>query len=294
MNYTFRMHDLRVGRFFAVDPLFKSYPSNSPYAFSENRVIDSGELEGLERYWAADNKGNGKFIGQVGKSDEIRILSNVANHALIFQANNPKESLKNREKAAKTLEENSFHGYNSVDTAALKWAEGNIDKSKQLGKELMNTIYKIKISDKRIHGITDGSGFVAINGLTVMGTEKDKDGTMTVDQNDAIDANKNTPGRLSAFNHTHIGNDDFFSGFEGDAGISSDYKIPIYLVNNKFQLRVFDDKTMGAGEGGNFRGELLYSEIPKFRWDMKTQTLSKKREMPTTRSERTSERATRQ
>ena len=42
------MHDPRVGRFFAVDPLFRKYPYNSPYAFSENRVMDGVELEGLE------------------------------------------------------------------------------------------------------------------------------------------------------------------------------------------------------------------------------------------------------
>ena len=48
MNYTFRMHDPRVGRFFARDPFEKSYPWNSSYAFSENRVIASVELEGLE------------------------------------------------------------------------------------------------------------------------------------------------------------------------------------------------------------------------------------------------------
>ncbi len=48
LNYTFRMHDPRVGRFFAVDPLAPKYPHNSPYAFSENRVIDAVELEGLE------------------------------------------------------------------------------------------------------------------------------------------------------------------------------------------------------------------------------------------------------
>lgn len=42
------MHDPRIGRFFAVDPLFGDYPHNSPYAFSENRVIDMNELEGLE------------------------------------------------------------------------------------------------------------------------------------------------------------------------------------------------------------------------------------------------------
>ncbi len=48
LNYTFRMHDPRVGRFFAIDPLFRKFPHNSPYAFSENRVIDGIELEGLE------------------------------------------------------------------------------------------------------------------------------------------------------------------------------------------------------------------------------------------------------
>ena len=47
-NYKYRMHDPRVGRFFAVDPLFKEYAFNSPYAFSMNRIIDAVELEGKE------------------------------------------------------------------------------------------------------------------------------------------------------------------------------------------------------------------------------------------------------
>ena len=50
LNYTYRMHDPRVGRFFARDPLEKKYPHNSPFAFSENRVMDAIELEGLEAY----------------------------------------------------------------------------------------------------------------------------------------------------------------------------------------------------------------------------------------------------
>ncbi|GGD34360.1 hypothetical protein GCM10011343_25320 [Flavobacterium orientale] len=48
LNYTFRMHDPRVGRFFAVDPLASEYPWYSPYSFSGNRVLDMVELEGLE------------------------------------------------------------------------------------------------------------------------------------------------------------------------------------------------------------------------------------------------------
>jgi RHS repeat-associated protein len=50
LNYTFRMHDPRIGRFFAIDPLAPKYPHNSPYAFSENKVIAWVELEGLESH----------------------------------------------------------------------------------------------------------------------------------------------------------------------------------------------------------------------------------------------------
>ena len=48
INYKFRMHDPRLGRFFAVDPLMHEYPNISPYTFSENRVINTVDREGLE------------------------------------------------------------------------------------------------------------------------------------------------------------------------------------------------------------------------------------------------------
>ena len=49
INYKYRMHDPRIGRFFAVDPLAPKYPWNSVYAFSENQVVNAVELEGLEK-----------------------------------------------------------------------------------------------------------------------------------------------------------------------------------------------------------------------------------------------------
>jgi RHS repeat-associated protein len=70
-NYKYRMQDVRLGRFFAVDPLAPKYPHNSPYAFSENRVLDGVELEGLEYYYNP----NGTFLGRVGNSDNIRIFN---------------------------------------------------------------------------------------------------------------------------------------------------------------------------------------------------------------------------
>ncbi|MEY2669968.1 MAG: hypothetical protein RLZZ577_284 [Bacteroidota bacterium] len=71
INYSFRMHDPRLGKFFAIDPLSKKYPHNSPYAFSENRVIDCGELEGLEIFYAAD----GTFLGQVGSNTQVMVVN---------------------------------------------------------------------------------------------------------------------------------------------------------------------------------------------------------------------------
>jgi len=57
-SFEYRVHDARVGRFFSLDPLATTYPYNSPYAFSENRVIDGVELEGLEVVKIA------KFLGK--------------------------------------------------------------------------------------------------------------------------------------------------------------------------------------------------------------------------------------
>ena len=58
LNYTFRMNDPRLGRFFAIDPLASKYPMWAPYAFSGNQVIHTVELEGLEPENRLDAEGN--------------------------------------------------------------------------------------------------------------------------------------------------------------------------------------------------------------------------------------------
>ncbi|MET3047406.1 MULTISPECIES: RHS repeat domain-containing protein [Flavobacterium] len=80
LNYTFRMHDPRVGRFFAVDPLTKSYPFYTPYSFSGNKVIAYIELEGLEEisYFKSQRKKYAgfdlalKLINESGVIQEIK------------------------------------------------------------------------------------------------------------------------------------------------------------------------------------------------------------------------------
>ncbi len=56
LDFTFRMHDARLGRFLSLDPLAKQYPWNSPYAFAENRPIDGKDLEGREWSVATTDK----------------------------------------------------------------------------------------------------------------------------------------------------------------------------------------------------------------------------------------------
>ncbi len=48
LHFTFRESDLRLGRFWSVDPLTAKFPQWSPYQFAGNQVISSSELEGAE------------------------------------------------------------------------------------------------------------------------------------------------------------------------------------------------------------------------------------------------------
>lgn len=65
-SFEYRVEDTRLGRFFSVDPLTADYPYNSPYAFSENCVIQYVELEGLEK--AVPSISSGAIVQSLWKS----------------------------------------------------------------------------------------------------------------------------------------------------------------------------------------------------------------------------------
>jgi len=75
LNYKFRMHDPRVGRFFAVDPLTMSYPWYTPYSFSGNKVISHTELEGLEEDSAITNRDWTWRFYRVQLTDNLTVIS---------------------------------------------------------------------------------------------------------------------------------------------------------------------------------------------------------------------------
>ena len=67
VSFKYRMEDPRLGRFFSVDPLAKKFTYNSPYAFSENRVIDGIELEGAEVLLIGFGGGGNVVVGGGGE-----------------------------------------------------------------------------------------------------------------------------------------------------------------------------------------------------------------------------------
>ncbi len=48
-DYGMRIYDGRLGRFLSVDPLYRDYPFNSSYAFTENSPVANIDLDGLEK-----------------------------------------------------------------------------------------------------------------------------------------------------------------------------------------------------------------------------------------------------
>ncbi len=59
-DYGLREYDVRLGRFFSIDPLTKQYPFYSPYQFAGNSPISNIDLDGGEPKYVAAPVGTGK------------------------------------------------------------------------------------------------------------------------------------------------------------------------------------------------------------------------------------------
>ena len=102
VQFKWRNHQPELGRFFNVDPLAEDYYYNSPYAFSENRVIDGIELEGLE--WKSVKELNPDGSNTIRYTVQLKV-KNSSNMTM----KQVKSSAEGIAKQAK----NSFRGYDS-------------------------------------------------------------------------------------------------------------------------------------------------------------------------------------
>src|SRR5690606_10590645 len=55
-SFKYRNYDYAIGRFMSIDPLAEQYSYQSPYIFSENRVVDAWELEEKEAKIISENQ----------------------------------------------------------------------------------------------------------------------------------------------------------------------------------------------------------------------------------------------
>ncbi len=157
----YRMHDPRVGRFFTIDPLTSQYPHNSPYAFSENRVIDSVELEGLEKVSVAKNNpyliilvlgrangrnGDGTSPGKtlyknlpqdLQNDDGLALLNNIGNATIIKYSGS--DGIETQEDILLTIEE--YRKNNPDGKIALVGHSIG-------GKDVMGVAQSVEVSEK--------------------------------------------------------------------------------------------------------------------------------------------------
>ena len=77
VHYKYREASIITGRFWSVDPLTAEYPHNSPFAFSENRVIDGIELEGLEFFNIKEKEDINEEIFSNSGYDQVQVAQNT-------------------------------------------------------------------------------------------------------------------------------------------------------------------------------------------------------------------------
>jgi len=164
INYKFRMHDPRVGRFFAVDPLAKKYPWNSPYVFVGNNPI--------------------LFVDYDGRDFGIKI--NHTKHTIIIVANIYTTSADATEEALRAVKAwnnktAKIDGYTvsfqitvvnpvsvTEEEVVNKWEYENFyKKNKKLKKRLFKKYAELLIRDKMIDKAMDdpiGNSYASIHG----------------------------------------------------------------------------------------------------------------------------------
>jgi RHS repeat-associated protein len=258
MYYKYRVEDPRLGRFFSVDPLYAKYPYNSNYAFSENKLINGVEIEGLENkatynvlqdgtksfshavndgkegyreeYITWDGKAN--IVKREEKSVSLVEFSNFSGASKKTYSKNAEEKGKER---AYVKDENTGFGFNKPRFTAniSAYSGGAVDYAKIGG------VYNA--GGAVVFGVKDNTFYVAGNNTEtsnrevfksyelssyIVGVSNEK--TMLGGRNGAIISEKNTVSLFSVF---YVETTSFPDGTtKSNIGILLSYKIGVGLI----------------------------------------------------------------
>lgn len=214
--FEYRMHDPRVGRFLSIDPLAAKYAYNSPYAFSENRVIDGIELEGLEVNLV--NGGTGQVYGPLANPQKFA----NENPSQVFPVPNDGSS-----------------------SSSLATATGNVAKG-LVANAATNRFQPEPARGATVAGVRDmEAGRTGANGKPVgepvIRVDKPH-GNVT---NPHININPNLTGLPDP--HTPIGTNTLEAARLGQRGLASLNKVavPVAIVSDAYRLGVAIDNSNG-------------------------------------------------
>lgn len=135
-SFKWRNYMPDVGRFFNIDPLSEKYAYQSHYNFSENRVIDGRELEGLEwigiKYYNIDGTKNLEYTANY---KALNNSTKITTNDLPYRVNEAKMGI-----------ENTWSGRDSNNTAITTSVDMQIVTSVDSKKDFY-TIFVDNIQD---------------------------------------------------------------------------------------------------------------------------------------------------
>ncbi len=214
-SFKWRNHQPEIGRFFSIDPLAEKYLYNSPYAFSENKVVAHIELEGLESVLNTLTK----VAGQKSTMQHIRNANNSINIPLKVSGSGQIFGTGGGVKAGDAeLKFKAAYGQGSVDS------NGNAE---------------LKVLTAEVEGSFNGYG---AKGDATLGIEKYDLKTMTITDQENYDFSGQL-GKLSENSLTTGDND--IASFGAKAG---PIDVGLTITNEEFKLDVmgFINNTIDA------------------------------------------------
>ncbi len=161
-GFKWRNHDPQIGRFIQIDPLSEEYVHNSSYAFSENKVTNHVELEGLE---AVPVAGDPRSYLAEGFAQITRAGANLIDRASSFFVSVKTEIISTIASSKSSIVATTSNTL-TLGTNISGWVLGSNTSSVPLFKSENKSDSKIEVKTDMKIGPALVSGKTNINGST--------------------------------------------------------------------------------------------------------------------------------
>lgn len=179
-SFKYRNYSPDLGRFWVVDPLAEDYVHNSTYAFSENKVIDHIELEGLEGVHTSKINAAGQREHTIRKNivvltQSLKPVNEGANPKKVERIKKRNERIEKRnERKIEMVKESLNDTYSNAKNTAGESVTFDFNVIGIVGNDMEQSVRGTKkIAEE--NGITTSEGKIA--NAAVIGIGKSGNGT---------------------------------------------------------------------------------------------------------------------